>query len=296
MRLAHLAAALALVASPSLAQRVGPSSPQMPNVMSGAPPMTGMPEIGASNPSAPRPAQAAPAAPGRPEIRPGATVHRGSRGEEVVVNPPLPLDTGISGPLPMSTPDQIAADQRARDRAAAERRAQAARQQPPQQRVPAQPGPATQVPQGLEPQAAHPQQAQRGCASGGSLEQLLSPECLDVLRTLRPGAPSPTATFGLGAPAAAVAAPPQGISCSVAVHTLGAQGIMANGSMATFQAPSLPHCFLIGSRLSFGVPSLTNITAVDPNAGVVAVTCRRERTDPTAVACAAQPAPGVGAR
>lgn len=269
MSLHHMALVLALVATPALAQRVGPGSAVFPDIMSAPAPMTGAADAAASNPLAPRPVQAAPATADRPAILPGATVHRGSNGEEVVVNPPVALDTGLGGPMRMSTPDVLEAESAQRARALAEaRRAQAP---------------------GAVPQTQVPPAAQGGCAAGGSLEQLLSPGCLDVLRTLRPGSPAPTGPFGLGAPPVPVPQQ-QSVSCTVAVHAIGQPGVLTNGSMASFQVPTLQHCLMIGTRLSFGIPSLTNITAVDPAYGFVAVTCQRGAADPTAVACAAQPA------
>ena len=119
----------------------------------------------------------------------------------------------------------------------------------------------------------------RGCESGGDLAVLLSPACLDTLRDLRPAAGG----FPMAAPAAPSPAP-RTIQCAVAIFGAGGTG----AAPSSFAAESLEQCFAMGARLSYGIPGLSNITAADPNMGIVAVTCRRDGPGAQAISCAAQ--------
>ncbi len=146
------------------------------------------------------------------------------------------------------------------------------------------------------------------CSSTSDINQLLSPSCLETLRSLRPGgAPfggaggvlgsllAPGGSGGMsGIPVPAPAAPVQQVNCAVAMFTQGAGGAMTPvpGGVVSFQVPDAPRCIEAAVRLSFGIPGLTNISLTPPGGATIGVMCYRPPTAPTTVSCAPQPAAG----
>ena len=138
-----------------------------------------------------------------------------------------------------------------------------------------------------QPTAAPPGQPagrEEACSPAGDLTKLLSAACLETLRALRaPGGsipPSPSAMGGF------MAQPQQAMTqCAVSIFAASGQTTM----VPPFPATGLEPCLAMGARMSYGVPGLSNITAVDPVWGVVAVSCRRETLDGgAAVTCEPQ--------
>ena len=113
------------------------------------------------------------------------------------------------------------------------------------------------------------------CGSGGDIAQLLSPSCLDSLRYVRNGPSAPAA--------AAPAAVANGTQCTMVIF--GATGAAAPVS---FMSASAEQCLAVATRMSYGVPGTSNITAVDPAMGLVAVSCKRPGPEATTIECAAQ--------
>ena len=140
------------------------------------------------------------------------------------------------------------------------------------------------IPAAPPARVAPPRGAAADCG-GGSIAELLSPACLDALRTLRPGGGG-TAESGLAGLMPPVYAPPpvaQTVACNVSLLS----GTTTPPSVTSFQSPDLPACFQAGAQLSFGVPGVSNIVAVTPQWGVMSVVCVRQ-TD-NAMNCAPQP-------
>jgi len=126
-----------------------------------------------------------------------------------------------------------------------------------------------------------------GCGASGDVMQLLSPACVEALRTLQPHAGAPWPAAAAQPPASAG---PQGVPCAIAIFAdPDDQGKARPGGMSSMVAPSLERCIEAGARLSFGIPGLTNITAIDPAYGVVAVACRRFGPDGHRISCTPQP-------
>lgn len=114
-----------------------------------------------------------------------------------------------------------------------------------------------------------------GCKPGGDITQLLSPACLETLRDGVREDPAPLTTQ----PDAA-----QTTQCGLLMF--GANGVV--GSPATFQTSGLQECLAMASRMSYGVPGTSNITAMGPGYGLVAVTCKRAPPDGQSINCEAQ--------
>jgi hypothetical protein len=211
-----------------------------------------------------------------------------------VFDPPAltvpPLDGTSTGAPSLTTGADVAADVA---RWSAERKRQAA-----EARVPR--GPGTAPPLSLAPLGARPDPTavaasvsgttgrptpdapaapDAGCNPDGDLQKLLSPACLATLRSLH-------APDGMVSGAAPVAAAPQpeapggNVRCTVAVLASGA-------SPAQFAAESLEQCLVVGARMGYGVPGVTNIVAA-VQGSIVSVSCRRPPPDGTQVTCQAQ--------
>ena len=137
------------------------------------------------------------------------------------------------------------------------------------------------------------------CSSSSDITQLLSPSCLETLRSLRPGGTpfgggvlgsllAPGAPGGIAPPP--IAAAPQ-VICGVAMFTQGAGGAMTPvpGGVVSFQVPDAPRCIEAGVRLGFGIPGVTNISLTPPVSPTVGVICYRPPSAPTTVSCVPQP-------
>lgn len=131
------------------------------------------------------------------------------------------------------------------------------------------------------------QASDKGCQGTGDLNKLLSPECLESLQALR-------------APVSKAAAPPQPstfsrtpVQCTVAAYVGAPRSLSAfspqGGAMTSFQTPSLERCIEIAAALSYGTVGVTNIAALHPSQGVIAVTCQREAPNGHRIACQPQP-------
>jgi hypothetical protein len=147
--------------------------------------------------------------------------------------------------------------------------------------VAAVPAPGISAPGG-PPAANSPPVADSGCSADGDLQKLLSAPCLATLRSLHApdgliaGVPSVAAVPLQPAPEAQ----PTGVRCTVAV-------LASGGSPSQFAAESLEQCLVVGARMGYGVPGVTNIVASTPG-GIVSVSCRRPPPDGTQVSCEAQ--------
>ena len=156
--------------------------------------------------------------------------------------------------------------------------------------APAAPTEATATPQ----RPADRRQAAAGgpCATGADITALLSPACLETLRSLRPGGAgfSLPGMPGPGAPPAPQAAAQAQVQCGVALSRQAENGAWSPSSPVFFVVPDLPRCIEAGVRLGFGVPGLTNITASRRDEPLVAVVCYRAPASPAQVSCVPQPA------
>jgi hypothetical protein len=113
------------------------------------------------------------------------------------------------------------------------------------------------------------------CGSGGDITQLLSAACLNSLRYIAPR--------GTGTATPPAAAAPTATQCTMVMF-----GTTGAASPVSFQAAGVEQCLAVATRMSYGVPGLSNITAVDPVSGIVAVTCRRAPPEATTIECEAQ--------
>jgi hypothetical protein len=114
-----------------------------------------------------------------------------------------------------------------------------------------------------------------GCQSGGDINQLLSPACLDTLRG--PGAYGET-------PAPEVAPVPVAqVQCGLVIFGAG-----VSSAPAVFETPDLQSCIATATKMSYGVVGSSNITANDPQSGLVAISCNRPGPTGQTISCQAQ--------
>ena len=119
-----------------------------------------------------------------------------------------------------------------------------------------------------------------GCKPGGDVTQLLSPACLNSLRDNLHSAHEPSLQQNTANPAILA----QVTQCAMVIFN--AAGIAS--APAAFQTSNVQQCVATASSLSYGVPGMSNITAVDPQWGVVSVTCHRPGPDGHTLTCEAQ--------
>jgi len=149
-------------------------------------------------------------------------------------------------------------------------------------------------PPGQDPQktpGSGEQEPLPGCGSGVGISQLLSPACLETLRARQVPAGTGAGTAvpppaGMVLPGMAQPSPEPVRAVPCAVVIFGARGGAVTPPV--FTAGSTWQCIEMGVRMSYGVPGATNITAADPQWGVVAVTCRRPPPDGTSAECSSQ--------
>jgi hypothetical protein len=125
------------------------------------------------------------------------------------------------------------------------------------------------------------------CGAGLDLNDLLSPECLASMRSLRPGA-----LGGFSVPLSQHP-PPQMVAplftCGVALFPIAENGRTApTHGVVSFQAKDVVQCINAGVRLGFGIPGRTNITILTPQGVSIGVTCHRPNEAPATVNCAGQ--------
>ena len=175
-----------------------------------------------------------------------------------------PLNMGISGPRPAEQAQRNAAEV---DRIAGQIQGNSASSGSPTQ-----------------PRSG---QSSGPCGAGGDLNDLLSPECLGSMRSLRPGA-----LGGFPFPLSQ-ASPPQAVAplftCGVALIPMGEdrRAIPTHG-VVSFQTKDFVQCINAGVRLGFGIPGRTNITILTPQGVSIGVTCHRPTEAPATVNCTGQ--------
>lgn len=136
----------------------------------------------------------------------------------------------------------------------------------------------------LQEQAKEARAPSTGCQASSDINELLSPACLQMLKGLdveasaQPPPPPGLSSFMPAPPATG------GTKCSLVMF-----GTRSPVAPAVFETKTLRECLAMASRMSYGQPGTSNITAVDPIYGLVAVTCRRPAPDGTSIVCKAQP-------
>jgi hypothetical protein len=184
-------------------------------------------------------------------------------------SPTPPLTMGIAGPRPAEQAQRNAAEV---DRITEQMQGNSASSSSPAQPI------APELRSGQTPSP---------CGAGRDLSDLLSPECLASMRSLRPGA-----LGGFPAPLSQ-ALPPQPVTplftCGVALFPTPEQGgAVPTHGVVSFQTKDVVQCINAGVRLGFGIPGRTNITILTPHGVSIGVTCHRPTEAPATVNCTGQ--------
>jgi hypothetical protein len=112
----------------------------------------------------------------------------------------------------------------------------------------------------------------KDACSGNDLAQILSPACLDILKSVRPTlpnlAPNPVQN---------------GTQCNVSIYPYGAN--LHGGGVVSFMTSDLPRCVEMATKMSFGIPSITNISTLTSTWGIIGIMCKRTNENPSAVSC-----------
>lgn len=114
----------------------------------------------------------------------------------------------------------------------------------------------------------------KDACSGNDLAQILTPACLDILKSVRPTVASPTP---INTPAS-ISTP-----CNVAIYPYG--NTLHGGGLVSFTTTDVPRCVEMATKMSFGIPSITNISTLTSTWGVVGIICRRTSEAPNQVTC-----------